>query len=799
MSKVVRKQLLQAIGLLEKGTNQVGKLIADCRKEDCIELLTDCQDLAIAIGTRIEKLRGEGTATVSGLEEYCENIYTVGEQLQGQDTPEQDADSVVILTDSLQLVKKTFEAEFPDKREVVFLPYKASMWDSLESVWKAADADPECDAYVVPIPYYDKNPDGTFREFHYEGDLYPDYVPITRYEEYNVAERHPDVIYIHNPYDDLNFVTSVDPQYYSDKLRECTDELVYIPYFVLSDNEVTAESVKKFCLTKGVVNADKVIVQSEAVKQAYVQALEEFNGEEDLNGKKWREKILGLGSPKIEKIKNTTKDELMIPETWEKIITKIDGNWKKVIFYNTSLATLLDKKEQAIQKMRWVFDFFEKRKDEVALLWRPHPLTESTLFSMLPQLYQEYIELKQQYTREGWGIYDDSADLDRAIILCDGYYGDRSSVVTLCQEAGKKVMIQDVSKIEESNIERFFWASTFCMDEDNIWFIYGKVCVLCKYSLKDGKCHIIGKLPETNLTRESLFQKMILVNKKIFIIPCWAEKIVIYDIAKDEFVTLELDFCAGIKFNNAFYINDTIICCPSSYSSIISIDINTYQIRNMCKVKDHLIDKSIKFFNDSALVDHSRIVLVSPQSNRLYVYDYEKNKIDNTIVIEEAKGFNFVAKLGNKIVLCDDNNQQIYVYNFETRKIEKSGWPDDKKLVALIEIEGNRVGIDDYDSSWFGIYDEKLSLKMQDYSPMIPDREYYYSYLVGGAEKDRGETIYFNNCDASFNWLHDDEFLRKIRINISQENELAIRNIIKEQNKKIENCFCSLKDFAEEN
>ena len=124
--------------------------------------------------------------------------------------------------------------------------------------------------------------------------------------------------------------------------------------------------------------------------------------------------------------------------------------------------------------MRWVFDFFEKRKDEVALLWRPHPLTESTLFSMLPQLYQEYIELKQQYTREGWGIYDDSADLDRAIILCDGYYGDRSSVVTLCQEAGKKVMIQNVSKLEESNIEKFFWASTFCVDEDNIWFIYGK-------------------------------------------------------------------------------------------------------------------------------------------------------------------------------------------------------------------------------------------------------------------------------------------------------------------------------------
>lgn len=51
-----------------------------------------------------------------------------------------------------------------ERREVVFLPYKASMWDSLESVWKAADEDPNCDAYVVPIPYYDRNSDGSYKK-----------------------------------------------------------------------------------------------------------------------------------------------------------------------------------------------------------------------------------------------------------------------------------------------------------------------------------------------------------------------------------------------------------------------------------------------------------------------------------------------------------------------------------------------------------------------------------------------------------------------------------------------------------
>ena len=91
--------------------------------------------------------------------------------------------------------------------EAVFLPYKAAMWDSLESVWKEAEADPDCDAYVVPIPYYDKKPDGSFGEKHDESGLYPEYVPIVKYDAYDFAFHKPDIIFIHNPYDGGNYVT----------------------------------------------------------------------------------------------------------------------------------------------------------------------------------------------------------------------------------------------------------------------------------------------------------------------------------------------------------------------------------------------------------------------------------------------------------------------------------------------------------------------------------------------------------------------------------------------------------------
>lgn len=444
MARYDKKQIVQIVeNLLD--ANQIIVQINNGHETEIADMLQVCQEAAILVGTQLESKKGL-EHIVHMLEAYCESLYEFS--MNYADFEARMTNSEKIQNQLLQ-IKNVVETDLPEiKKEMVFLPYKASMWDSLESVWKAADADPECDAYVIPIPYYDKNPDGTFREFHYEGDQYPDYVPITRYEEYDLEERHPDVIYIHNPYDDENYVTTVDPEYYSDKLQAYTDELIYIPYFVMDEinpeNKSMVESMKGFCLTKGVINADKVIVQSKNMESIYIQILEETIGPTDCKGIKWKDKILGLGSPKIDKVCNTSKTEIEIPQEWMKKIERKDGSWKKIVFYNMGVATLLQNNEQLLRKVDSVFSFFEKVQDEVVLLWRPHPLIESTLVSMRPQLYEEYENLKKKYIEGGWGIYDDSPDVNRAIVLSDAYYGDKSSVVTLYRKTGKMALIQNV-------------------------------------------------------------------------------------------------------------------------------------------------------------------------------------------------------------------------------------------------------------------------------------------------------------------------------------------------------------------
>ncbi len=254
------------------------------------------------------------------------------------------------------------------------------------------------------------------------------------------------MIFIHNPYDDCNYVTSVAPEFYSENLKQYTEKLVYIPYFVLGevdpDHKEALEKIAHFCTAPGVIHADVVIVQSENMRKAYIDVLTGAAGEN--TRPYWEKKILGLGSPKMDKVLESSREAWEVPWEWRQILEKPDGSRKKVILYNTSVTALLNQGENMIKKMHSVFDTFKENVEDVALLWRPHPLMKATIESMRPQLWMDYEKLEERYREEGWGIYDDTVELNRAIALCDAYYGDGSSLVQLCQKAGKPVMIQNV-------------------------------------------------------------------------------------------------------------------------------------------------------------------------------------------------------------------------------------------------------------------------------------------------------------------------------------------------------------------
>jgi len=446
--KYKKRELLQTVALLEEA-NQLVRNATPQRLAAMEGTLEECQQAAIHLGTYLDTQGEKAEPIVRLLEDYCEAIYQLSKSLTNAELCRKLSKKI---QKQLSSVKNSIRYELPrDKKEVVFLPYKASMWDSLESIWEAAKEDEDCEVYVVPIPYFDKNPDGTLACAHYEGDEYPEYVPVTDWEKYDLAQRRPDMIYIHNPYDECNYVTTVHPDFYAEKLKEYTEMLVYVPYFISINDHVE----EHFCTTPGVLYADRVVVESEHVKKEYIQAIRKFEKENNCKGKfgNLEEKILAVGSPKLDRLGSFKKENLALPEEWERLIRKEDGTRKKVVLYNTTVAAMLKYSDKIMEKIRNSLQVF-RESPEIVLLWRPHPLFLSTLYSMRPHLYEEYCRIVQEYREEAWGIYDDTADIDRAIVVSDAYYGDMSSVVELYKATGKPMMLQNMDILygEESEV-----------------------------------------------------------------------------------------------------------------------------------------------------------------------------------------------------------------------------------------------------------------------------------------------------------------------------------------------------------
>lgn len=217
----------------------------------------------------------------------CEDCYNLLSE-ESEDL----VDTILHLEQSIICLRETFE--------VLFLPYKADMWDCFHSIWQAAKKDSEFKTVVMPIPYYNLDyTNGKMIEI-YEGNRFPEGLDVEDYKKYNIELNHPDIIFVHNPYDENNRVTRVKESYFSYNLANYTEKLIYVPYYVhfslkyFNSVMINLPSLHRFW---------RIFVQSEAIKRFYEECGVQSN------------KIVAIGSPKIDGIIDSDDEE--IPDDWK--------------------------------------------------------------------------------------------------------------------------------------------------------------------------------------------------------------------------------------------------------------------------------------------------------------------------------------------------------------------------------------------------------------------------------------------------------------------------------------------------
>ena len=431
-----------------------------------INLLQDCQQAAIVVGETLESNVASDSVIVSQLEKYCEMVF----MLSQEDAVTQDR--INELNGIVDVTREVIE-EIPLTYHVVFLPYKAAMWDSLESIWLACREDSRCECFVVPIPYCQYDAVSKKREYCYDGYQFPSEVPVIYFQNYSFEKMLPDIAYIHNPYDNYNLVTSVYPDHYSGALKKYVRKLVYVPYYVTT-GFISPEHLD----LPAYQNMDYMVVQSEYAKESF-------------KGMCYYDKILPFGSPKIDRVIHACRKGKVIPEQWKPIL---EG--KKVLMLNTSLGCFLQDGELYFDKIRYICKL-SKEKNEIGLIWRPHPLLEATIKALRPHLLSEYQELVEYFLTEQIGVLDVTPDITNTVVLADGYIGEGgSSVINLFGAVGKPIFILnnyltgDFTEEEKRRIH----ITDMVIKENKAWFTTNLYNALLWMDLDTRQVHLAGRV-----------------------------------------------------------------------------------------------------------------------------------------------------------------------------------------------------------------------------------------------------------------------------------------------------------------
>ncbi len=332
--------------------------------------------------------------------------------------------------------------------KVLFLPCRAKWWPSMEGLWREMKEDPAREVHVAPLPYYYRDFDGEILGKNYEGTMFPESVCAENIQEIDLQKERFDKIVIQVPYDGWSVSLSVPEQFYSGNLIGLTDELFYVPFFDVDDSEEDGDkaSVALSIMAEqpAVINADKVILKTQRMKDVYMKKLIELSGEETQSY--WNQKLVvkelsaagGIIDAAIDIQENENVDETW----WNEFVMKHPD--KKIMVYYITISFLLKGGHRSIDKIKDSVKVFEENTDKVAVIVLPHKVIEAELQGIDGGLWQEYEDLMTEIGSSENLVIDRDGRSLAFVDKWDGLYGDTGSIPRVCAERHIPVMIQNL-------------------------------------------------------------------------------------------------------------------------------------------------------------------------------------------------------------------------------------------------------------------------------------------------------------------------------------------------------------------
>lgn len=489
--------IIESLGLFAEAHTVIRDGYSNREKRDeILDLLAQCQNLAISVGESIENRIVDGESMVEAIEQYCESLFRLYQLLSENSDPNPEDDEDLAFLNLFERKTEEFvQKDLATKKEVVFLCMNPKEWRSLHSLWQEAMSDETCHVTVIPVPHYYKDFEGNMREdrLHLFEEGYPEEVRLTHHDEYNFRENHPDIVFYQCPYDEFSDSISADILFYAVNIRQYVERMVFVQPFVLGERyfglEQSNYTLGVFMKNPGVVFADDIIVQSDAMKDTCVKILDSFiidsleeterqseqPDEKDQKDKKdskdesaddeekiktqdlidWDKRIHAWGSSVYdwesrsrvllrnestsvcydketgEKCLPTVYDEVIdLPDEWLERLRRPDGSMKRVLLYFLGASMLLDYQKDGIDKAKRLLKRIKEEEKDVVVIWKTDINARQILRKHASSAWSGYRDLMTWFEKNEIGILDKDMSVKSLGAIADGYYGDADRLMS---------------------------------------------------------------------------------------------------------------------------------------------------------------------------------------------------------------------------------------------------------------------------------------------------------------------------------------------------------------------------------
>lgn len=309
----------QYVSVLDEMMEACTAQMQEQKYEDVLSVLPELQQLVVDFGTLLEEVRGETNPcvqkVVAKIQEYCDVLYALYEQmnirLQEPDTlkigqqPADVSDADATVRASYEAFARSYtkmKAEIQQfciaRRSVLFICTGMPEWHAYEHLCDEERQKADTDVYFACVPTvfkdiyghaeYGQNTEdaNTMRIQDHIQNLYGEFadnIQFIPWQKVNPALLAPDTIYIQDPYDGENPCLTIPPMYYAGNLRKYTKNLIYVPSYKVKEfgveDTTDRYNMKHYVTAPALMYADQIYVQSENMRQRYLECLVEFSGE----------------------------------------------------------------------------------------------------------------------------------------------------------------------------------------------------------------------------------------------------------------------------------------------------------------------------------------------------------------------------------------------------------------------------------------------------------------------------------------------------------------------------------------